>query len=82
MKLTIMVEQPPEADPRSLELDTTQRGWVTVLDEHGTPLLRMWVDPDFGSLGLGIYGPLGDFIMSGVLIPTEPSHTWRWNFTT
>jgi hypothetical protein len=82
MKLTLMIEQPPEADPRSQELDTTQRGWVTVLDEHGTPLLRMWVDPDFGSLGLGIYGPLGDFIMSGVLIPTEPSRTWRWNFTT
>jgi hypothetical protein len=81
MKLTLMIEQPPEANPRTQELDTTQRGWVTVLDEHGTPLLRMWTDPEDGSLGLGIYGPLGDFIMTGRMTPTEPSHTWRFGFT-
>jgi hypothetical protein len=81
MKLTLMIEQPPEADPRSQELDTSQRGWVTVLDEHGTPLLRLWIDPEGGSLGLGIYGPLGDFIMSGTLSPTESSHSWRFRYS-
>lgn len=75
MKLTYMVEQPPSADPVTYELDLTRRGWVTVLDEHGTPILRMYADG--GRLGLGIYGALGDFLYAFTLTPGTPGQAWE-----
>lgn len=76
MKLTYTVEQPPSADPVTYELDLTRRGWVTVLDEHGTPLLRMYAH-DERSLGLGIYGPLGDFLYAFMLTSGTPGQAWE-----
>jgi len=75
MKLTYTFEQPPDASPVVHELNLDARGWVTVLDEHGTPLLRMYTDN--GSLGLGIYGALGDFLYAFTLTPGAPGHTWE-----
>lgn len=77
MKLTLMIEQPPDADPRTQELDTSQRGWVTVLDEHGTPLLRISTDPASQTVGVGFYGSLGDFLYWFTLTPTQPGGMWQ-----
>lgn len=78
MKLTYTFEQPPDVTPVLHELDLAGRGWVTVLDEHGTPLLRMYTEDD-GSLGLGIYGPLGDFLYAFTLTSGAPGQRWDVN---
>lgn len=79
MKLTFMFEQPPTAEPIKHTMTTTERGWMTVLDEHGVPLLRMWVETnvDQPTLGLGVYGPLGDYITSLTLTQGTPMNPWR-----
>lgn len=79
MKLTFMFEQPPTAEPIKHTMTTTERGWMTVLDEHGVPLLRMWVETnvDQPTLGLGVYGRLGDYITTLNLTQDSPMHPWR-----
>lgn len=78
MTLTFMFEQPPTAEPIKHTMTTTERGWMTVLDEHGVPLLRLWIEPDYDepTIGLGVYGPLGDYVTSINLAQMYPGRTW------
>jgi len=82
MKLTFMFEQPPTAEPIKHTMTTTERGWMTVLDEHGVPLLRVWTEPnnDVPTIGLGVYGALGDYITSIDLSQEQPGRTWKAHF--
>ena len=82
MTLTFMFEQPPDGEPHKHTMTTTQRGWMTVLDEHGVPLLRLWIEPDkdVPAVGLGVYGPLGDYITSLTLTQGTPMHPWVASF--
>lgn len=79
MKLTFMFEQPPDGAPHKHTMTTTERGWMTVLDDHGVPLLRLWVEPnnDVPTIGLGVYGALGDYITSIDLAQAQPGRTWE-----
>lgn len=79
MTLTFMFEQPPDGEPVKHTMTTDTRGWMTVLDEHGVPLLRVWIEPDYDvpTVGLGVYGPLGDYLTSLDLAQMYPGHTWE-----
>ena len=80
MRLALMIEQPPSSMPKTHVLDTDKRGWVTVIDAHGTPVLRIYTISD-DSLGVGLYGPLGDFLIGYTLTLTEPGAPWNVAFS-
>lgn len=82
MTLTFMFEQPPTAEPIKHTMTTTERGWMTVLDEHGVPLLRVWIEPDNNvpTIGLGVYGALGDYVLTIDLEQNLPGRTWEARF--
>ena len=82
MTLTFMFEQPPDGEPAKHTMTTDTRGWMTVLDEHGVPLLRVWSDPDgdVPTVGLGVYGALGDYVLTIDLEQNMPGRTWEARF--